>query len=258
MHGRCYLNDQLLQNLFSILDLNHDGFLDVNEIGDCLEKFVNKKPDYLKNKEIWNILSLSPWIPFSVLTRQINKISGVPEQMISSLLQDINIEKTPNVTFWQFLRSSNYPGGEKIIEILGESGLIRQKKKQSSPKYLQNVIIKNREDQSRPSQLEKVASPMSYKSPFRHQEASIISEDPFLKHKSIEGNVEYFSPSKGKSIQFDQIGEPSASGDYIKTTFDQNYESLHPSYSGKVKNTEEVEKIRIYGNKNGGELKFGF
>lgn len=195
MTNRKWYNDEvMLQNLFALLDLNHDGFLDVNEVGDSLEVFIKNAADYLNYREVWSILSLSNWIPIETLIEQIHKITGQRRDTISMWIDDINLENTPNITIWQFLRSLEYPGGKRVVDALVSSGLLNMPgvtgTSQMDGGHYDSANRRN--DQ---------ASPNSYifqSNNKNSQQRSVLSEDPFLRHQTppATGRVNNFSPGQ--------------------------------------------------------------
>jgi Ca2+-binding EF-hand superfamily protein len=58
------INPKLLEQLFEILDTNHDGLVDVAEFGEGLQKFYELESDEFRNeKKLWSVISKADWIP---------------------------------------------------------------------------------------------------------------------------------------------------------------------------------------------------
>jgi len=104
------------------MDLNHDGELDVNEIGRSLEYHYKTDPLLRGDQRIWGCLSRADWIPMNVLNEQIQQGGCVTKEVADRIISDINPENNPNCTFWQVLRSRMTPGVRDLWNMVANSG----------------------------------------------------------------------------------------------------------------------------------------
>jgi Ca2+-binding EF-hand superfamily protein len=120
-----------MEELFNLLDTNHDGLIDVNELGKAMEPFYLGNHHYRVNKKIWSVLSEANWIPEEVLVKKLAEAGSIEEGVAEKCVKDVNFEGNPNVTFWQFLRAiEKKDGAQNIKELVNNSGLLfRQSKR---------------------------------------------------------------------------------------------------------------------------------
>ena len=130
------VNQSLLGELFSLLDVNHDGVLDINEIGGTLGPFYSNKPEMYDVTRIWGVVSRADWIPNQILIQKLSEASGVDTKISRYIVKDINLEGTPNVTIWQLLRSFNTQGGMNFTDLIQSSGYLKQ---DQSVSHLQSI-----------------------------------------------------------------------------------------------------------------------
>ena len=96
-----------------MIDSNHDRMLDINEIGNSLAAFYpGSETNGSEEGKYWGAVSRSHWIPKTVLEDQIRELGDFSVRQAQAIVGDINLENNPNVTFWQFLRSKDLPGGK--------------------------------------------------------------------------------------------------------------------------------------------------
>lgn len=99
LYEKDLLSEEKLEEIFDEFDLSNDGFIDVNELGKSLDEVYDPE-DTLVDREIWSKISKKPFInhkKFKEIFKDSNNIDFIGDK--------INLEKNPNMTFWQFLRS---------------------------------------------------------------------------------------------------------------------------------------------------------
>ena len=132
-----FLNDQKILSLFKILDLGGDQKLDVQEVGKCLDTFYIGclDQDEATAIEIWTKIT-SPDKPSSKAklvesVKQGTFLKGL-KALVDRIIENIyfsqieveqicrmvNLEKRPEVSFYQFLRSFNRPSVQRLIQIV--------------------------------------------------------------------------------------------------------------------------------------------
>ena len=111
--------------MFQILDSQHDGKIDISELGKKLGVFYKTGKKYREFWSIWSVVSLSKWIPVEVMVVKLHEATGCPIKVAEDCVDSINLEETPNVTFWQFLRSVKLQGCQKFINLILYSGLVK-------------------------------------------------------------------------------------------------------------------------------------
>lgn len=122
------IDQSTLSEFFDILDLNHDGLIDVNEFGRSLHpSYPNDKALKLRNHEkIWSAISKVDYVPSTVFLELLSQLPEVPDLQKEIIKQDINRENNPNLTFWQFLRSRYSQGGQELAGLILNSDLLTQ------------------------------------------------------------------------------------------------------------------------------------
>lgn len=139
------IDPSVVEELFGLLDQQHDGKIDINELGKGLGVFYKTGRKYREFLSIWKVVSLSKWIPAEVMVVKLYEATGCNIKVAEDCVNSINLEDTPNVTFWQFLRSVRLKGCQKFINLVLYSGLVKlppleqEKKKPKKKTIIQKV-----------------------------------------------------------------------------------------------------------------------
>lgn len=109
--------------LFYALDTNKDGLIDVNELGNNL--YPHYRPDDGSDDAvIWNSISNRNSIPVEDFARKMADLLHLPPYEIHKIMSEINIEGTPHISYWQYLRSRDFQGGQKFANAVHNSGVL--------------------------------------------------------------------------------------------------------------------------------------
>jgi len=109
---------KILMNMYNLLDSNHDGNIDVNELSNGMIVF-HPPMTYKQDADFWAKISKVNWIPQQRCVDNLKKL-GLDEREIQRNLAGINLEGTPNLTFSQFLRAKATPSRVNLESMFKE------------------------------------------------------------------------------------------------------------------------------------------
>jgi len=103
------------QDLFRKLDMNQDGIIDVNELGDSVASFYLGKFD--EDERLWVRISKKSYV------NQNDFLASMPNHQgeLGQILGCLNFEGTENVTLWQFIRAKGQAFRKTLDNIISKN-----------------------------------------------------------------------------------------------------------------------------------------